>query len=336
MDRSCENAEVIAGNNVFYIKGQYIMITYHDILISVAHEVLEHYDKPENQGTLISINVTHPDIVWDALNLNDYPKKIFYNAEQYCTCNFSDGSQRYFYGNLFPYIEYHKFDLIWDFLIEDFSYVPNNLKGRFRFMPFRYCSCMDDYRDKITSLRNQNPPRYDLFFSGTHDTDVRHQVITTIQGWNPETNIPSTKHIKFITSTGYDNFNNYDLQAMARFTLDYPHYSLEDQTQSILRVYDMVMAGNCVIGYVNPKYLNYFEDIIIPVSGTDPNELAGNIIKVCNCVTPFYDGWDKFRSITETDEAFNRYREYQARRWVDLSGEWIPELVLFDPMKYNI
>ena len=305
-----------SGNETaFVLKGNHITIIYHDILNSIAHFVMEHYDKPEHDNALVLVNTLPSDIMLQELKLNECPIKIFYNLEQYVMGKVNEGTKSYFENVLFEYMRAHNFDEIWDFLMEDYEFMPNDLIKKFRFVPPRYSHYFDTVRETIKARREAINPRYDLFFSGLHDTDTRLWTLANIQS-----NKYTTQGIKFITSSGYNNVNNYDLQAMCKFALDYPHYSLTDQTQTTTRVYDMVMCGNCVIGHYNPKFINYFEGIIIPVQGDNQTVFANNVKDVCHSDKPYYNGHEIYKEYTYTDEAYDAFRKKFIQKYFDLTG----------------
>lgn len=299
----------------FVLKGDHITIVYHDILNSIAHFVMEYYDTPKNDNAMVLVNTLPSEAMLQKLELIDCPFKIFYNLEQYVMGDVNEGTKNYFENVLFEYMRKYEFNEIWDFLMEDYPYIPEDLIGKFRFVPPRYSHYFDDVRASIQARREAVPPRYDLFFSGLHNTDTRVWTLANIQ-----TDKYTTQGIKFITSSGYNNMNNYDLQAMCKFVLDYPHYSLTDQTQTTTRVYDMVMCGNCVIGHVNPKFINYFESIIIPVQGDNQTVFANNIKDVCHNDTPYYNGYEIYKEYTEGDDAYDAFRKKFIQKYFDLTG----------------
>jgi len=307
------------GERCYVLYGEHLTITYHDILLPIAHFILEHYDRPENDDVLVCVNVLHSDDMWEHAGLNGFARRIFYNLEQYVV----KSSQLYFVNTMFPYIRNHNFGEIWDFLIENWEFTPDDLKPKFRFVTPRYAEFFNSIRNKIAKIKEARPPRYDLFFSGLHNTEIRLQVLAAL-----ETNRYTTDGIRYLTGCGYTNLENYDMQAMARFVLDFPHYSLMEQTQTTTRIYDMIMCGNCVVGHTNPKFLNYYEGIIIGVPADTSYDFAAKVKEVVKTVEPDYTGWMKFKELTNTDESYRDYRFRLLTKWMEISGQNIPANVV--------
>ena len=305
---------------LFFVKGKYITIVYHDILKSMAYSIIEHYDTIDFNNTLIIVNEIVFDDAWEYLNFDSFGRKILYNVEHFETQLINDQTKYWDNNVIYPHIRKHNLE-IWDFLIENYDFYPDDLKEKFVFVPLRFSHCFDDYRDLIQNARKKNM-RYDLFFSGVHDTPLRLDVIKSLQtGGN------TTSNIKFITSTGYDNFNSWDLQAMCKFALDYPHFSLTMQAQTPTRINDMICAGNCVIGFINPKFLNYFEGIIYPAYGDNVNEFTNNVKNIIRNYKPDYTGYIKYQHLTEDESKYNDYRKSLVQKYHDITGIYYPESV---------
>lgn len=305
---------------LMFMKGEHITVVFHDILRSMAYSIIEHHDTPEFDNSIVIINEIIFDDTWKALELDKYRRKILYNVEHFETQVFNPQTKWWDEEIVYPHLRKHNME-VWDFLIENYDYYPDDLKDRFVFVPLRYSHCFDECRDKIQKAR-ENGVRYDLFFSGTHDEQLRLDVLKYLQ-----TGCQSTMNIKFITSTGYDNFNSWDLQAMCKFVLDYPHYSLVDQAQTPTRINDMICAGNCVIGYINPSFLNYFEGIIYPAYGWTPENFTNSVKEIIREEQPNYDGYLKYQQLTENETNYNNYRKDLVQKYHDITGNNYPEIV---------
>lgn len=308
------------GKRLMFIKGEHVTVIYHDILRSMAYSIIEYYDVPEFDNSIIIVNLIIFDDIWNVLEFDKYRRKIFYNAEHFEIQNINPQTKWWDVEVIYPYLHKHNME-IWDFLIENYDYYPDDLKEKFIFVPIRYSHYFDEYREKIQKAR-ENGVRYDLFFSGVHDTPLRFDVINQIQ-----TRYQSTMGIKFITATGYDNFNSWDLQAMCKFTLDYPHYTLTDQAQNTVRINDMLCAGNCVIGYINPSFLNYFDEIIYPAQGWTTDDLVDSLHEIIRNKQPNYDGYIKYQQLTENETNYNEYRRNLVQRYKNITGKNYPESV---------
>ena len=114
---------------------------------------------------------------------------------------------------------------------------------------------------------------------------------------------------------------------MCRFVLDYPHYSLVDQAQTPTRINDMICAGNCVIGYINPSFLNYFEGIIYPAYGWTPENFTNSVKGIIRDEQPNYDGYLKYQQLTENETNYNNYRKDLVQKYHDITGNDYPESV---------
>lgn len=305
--------------------GKYLTVTHSGVTGTLAQSLLEHYDCPEYDNTLIIVNEILDINCCNELRFNNFTKKIYLNAEHYTTIPYLAVSNHWHNNIAFPWLMSMGFDEIWDILIENYEFLPTPLQEKFVFVPLRFCHCYDAYRDCLFEKRSKNLSRYDLFFVGTHDTPTRMDTLSQIQ--NPYS-VDFSKSIKFITASGYNCFDNIDLQAMCRFTLDYPHYSFTDQSQSPVRVSEMLCMGNCVIGHVNPKYINYFDGMIIPAYGNNPEEFVASIRKILDNKEPFYDGYKLFQEKTESESAYNEYRKSIVNEYQEKTGIFMRDNVL--------
>ena len=290
------------------IEGEYITIIHHDICKCVAYSVLEHYDIPDYKDTIMMLNI--PILPGEnMIDLSQFRWKIYYNFEHYITTLMPsmEGSRNWF-NYLWSWILDSGFNEVWDFLAENINIYPGQIRDNIpvKFMPPRYTTLFDKYR----KMRNNyfmihGEPKYDLLFTGAYDNELRLAIMKELTDPYRDNimNLP-----KIINLNGCPSFESMDIQANCRFVLDFPHYSLTEQTQNVLRIFEYLCLGNDIMAHVNPKFNNYFPGIIHEVYGDTPREFVDNLYDKVTKESSSGNSWKMYKKLTYSDIAYEKYR----------------------------
>lgn len=290
------------------MRGKYITIVYHDVCRCLAYSVIEHYDREENDNTLVMLNIANdPNVPEFILDMSQYAKRIYYNCEHYSMIDIPETSQSIRYFNyLWNWIDQNDFAEVWDFVLENIPYYPDFLKDKVKLKPPRYTTVFDNFREIKEKYKTADSPRYDLMFAGTYDTDLRMDVIQQLT--NPyRSNIVFAP--KVINLWGCLAVDSLDIQAQCKFVLDYPHYSFTNQAQNVIRIYEYVCLDSPVIAHVNYKYKNYFQNMICEAYGDNPQEFVNDLYYKVRDFTPIYNAHEQYKTLTYYDEDYKRYIE---------------------------
>lgn len=242
-----------------------------------------------------------------------------------------------------PYVHYKKhvdqYPTVWSFQIENYEFFKEIGKpDAYKFVPLRYTN----YYDKmgyVTPRDNSYYP-YELQFEGKlmekdefNDTiplsqsKLRNRIITNLLSKlrRPDGEL-SDDIIGFNITNTHDIAEKCRAKQLSRYCLDVPR---NDGAQTInnFRIWENTLL-NCQTIVVDPSNItmNYFDDIIILVRNMDSAEW--DIEVIAYNYMPRLDVKEKFREMTESDEAYDNYRIRIIKEFVDRTGIMVPDSVL--------
>lgn len=205
-------------------------------------------------------------------------------------------------------------DEIWDFNIENYKYFQEIGHGdKFRFIPPRYTTWFEQFRMNLNK-------DFDIFFTGVFNSDLRKKAIECL-----------TYDIDITANTipfKLCNTNNISLRykemQTSKYTIDLPHFDTP-QTINGLRIFESICLNIPVI--VFDKYdlgsKKYFDDIIVI------SEFRNEVLRIICMNIPDSGVADRFKELTYTDEAYERYRINIIKDFHDKDGVDIPDSVLY-------
>jgi hypothetical protein len=264
-----------------------------DWVKAVVEMCIEHY-VPKLKDTCLMINTCNEQHMVQYKQANPNQKIILYNLEHkypldaygkpHC-CSLE--WEHYFRGYM------TLIDEVWDFNIENKEYFDSiGFGDRFKFMPLRYTSWFERF---ITD----HTPHYDLEFEGVFDTDFRlnafRKLTTTVDdGKCMRLKIANTENVQV----------KYWEKQDAKYCLDIPHYDYPE-TINATRIHEAICLNRPVIVYDhwNVGSRKYFGDLCIYVDTLDTQRLYQLTQQ-----EPPRDIANRFKELTYTDDAFERYR----------------------------
>lgn len=266
---------------------------YEHITIIVEHlnfiekMIVKHYDTEEYDNTLFLLNYIFTEE--DMLELKKYyPKIIFYNLEHYSAHAYNAQSNAW-RDILLPGLSVCA--EIWDFLIDNKKYYPENLIDKYRFMPLRY----------VESDYHKTEKYIDLLFFGISDTNIRKKFVQDLTEWF------DGKNYNTVIVNNMFGENLSKMIQSSKFMCDFPHYKLYGNTQNCARIFEALCNNVQVISYTDTnRVVNYFPgliEIINPENGFD-NEKTESIIlnyKDRNIS-------EEYKSLTYSNDAFLKYK----------------------------
>lgn len=264
-----------------------------DWIKAIVEMCMEHY-VPKLKDTCLMINTCDVQQMTQYRASNPSQKVILYNLEHkypldeygkpHCSMQWEEYFRQYM----------TLIDEVWSFNIEDKEYFESiGFGDRFTFMPLRYTTWFEQFvTDHI--------PHYDLEFEGVFDTDIRLKAFQKLT-----TTVSDGKCIRLkIANTDNVHVKYWEKQD-ARYCFDMPHYDYPE-TINATRIHEAICLNRPVIVYDhwNIGSRNYFGDLCIYIDQLDTQQLYR-----LTQMEPPKDVASRFKQLTYTDDAFERYRK---------------------------
>lgn len=261
------------------IRGNYIDVVGRDIYTSVMWMVMEHYNNVNYTGTLfiINFNVTALEVI---SKFDLHPTQVIYYDLEHLR------HHKYYWFKFFE-DENRGYDRIWTMSIDNYEEVLKHVRPDAEFRPLRYTIWNEQW--KVNKKEN---PRFDLGITCLLDYD-RRQVLADLS--------QLYMHNSSIIIWGQYYTTLKDILGDCKYALDLSHDSEQAADQNQLRISEMLSIGMPVIS--DRPMQNYFK----------------GLVKICDrtaqgIISQIGDDWredyaDKYKQLTWSDEAYEKYRK---------------------------
>lgn len=251
-----------------------------------ADIIEEHYiDKYPNTVFLCT-----PCYPFFSFHENMISKEMIKNYSNRIFCNFDHFTYESYTSNLFDWCRNVDIDEIWEWQIKIMDLYPDDLKRKVRFMPVRYVTSYEDCRIVKKNIE------YLFVFAGNIN-ERRYWILNQF----------STNYIPYKILNGIKYREHIEEFEHAAFVLNI--HGNDGSQQEQLRIHEFLCMDMPVITEISD--VNYFGDIICEKTIDDISNLyydycEDNIIFPENIA-------DKYKALTYSDRAFERYREMLLR-----------------------
>jgi len=298
---------VVGNNNIIWNS---------DVLKAIVEMCLEHYI-PKMKDTCLCVDFSNPVYITNWKKIHPEQKIIFYNLEHKYPLDENNNphncSQEW--NNFFKGTVPGLFDEIWDFNIENYVFWESlGLADKFRFMPLRYTTWFEQFRQNIT-------PHYDIEFEGIFTTVRRLQSLATL---TCPVAINQSQCIRLKIANTSDPSVKYMEKQTAKYCIDLPQYD-NPETINSTRIHECICMNRPVIVYDEYKAgsRKYWDDLCIYIENLS-NVDVWNITHQ----EPRTDVADVYKGRTYTDDAFQQYRKEIKEDFEKINNIKIPDSVL--------
>lgn len=304
------------------IQRNHIFIVTSPLLESVTNTVIEHYDRKEYDGTLFVINqFISPEILESERANGSFRRMIHYNLEHINLRGKGINQEleaSWGYLDCPGYSAFACYDELWDFLLENRDYYPENLRPKYKFMPLRYNSLTE------CDVVPKKEYKYDLAFLGFFGTQSRCNMMVRLSSLVKE------HGCSFISLMGFAKEDIAEEMSRTRYVLDYPHYSEVWNSQNAVRIFDNILMGNDVVCCMNTDLkMDYFNGLVQVV-----NLNGGNIVEDLHAAISKKPRrlYEEYKCLTYLDEDYEKWRELLTDKYNrKYAGLDVPKpLVLYD------
>lgn len=257
---------------------------YFDSISDVYRLIIEEYYLPKYTNTVFLCTPCYPHFAFDGStfvrneDISQYKHKIF--------CNFDHYNFESYMNGIFDWCMDLHIDEIWEWQINIMNKYPEDLKDLVKFMPVRYIS---KYEQFAITLKD---PVYLFAFCG----NIGEYRMSVLEQYTSQ-----YAPIKVLCGIRYLNNTKEFENCACVFNI---HYH-PDNYQEQLRICEFLSLNIPVVSEASD--INYFGNLVPEIT---PDEIGKLYIKLRNneIIIPENPA-QKYKALTHTDEAFEKYRK---------------------------
>ena len=326
-------------------EGQHIHVIYNSFTRFWKDMVMQHYDLPEYDNTLIfsfplpSATPELDDMKMGVVGMEIKPNQRLQHLADAGTILIIDLDEyRGQYSKIIwydlerpfpvpypyhqaPYI-FERVDEVWIPWIESLAQYPREYRDKYVFKPMRYLEGMFD-------MTPNDNPKWDMGFIGApapwgcdYRVRVMQALFDSVKHWYYEDKLISEEKYRYWHAGGVDVEDMKDMIKNTKFMIDLPSDDFKFYSQNVLRLNELVSAGVPCVSCSGQ--FNYFPGVVDFGESSNPMEVINR--KVFEEVRR--DVKNKWKRMTDKDEDYSSYINHLLKNYEETNGDiWITTVV---------